>query len=287
MQGKILANGLISGNDGLRYTFKPEDVKNVPENSSIEALIGAEVDFEGRDGVASGVYITKKAFGVANVSAVASELFSVKPAGLPKVKLQLYAMVACVVLSVFMPLGFVFKVAALVFGFLATKELQNMSGSRALLKKFVALFVLMWITISFSGALSSALNMKIPLVSGGGMGLGFSSVTRGFFATSANATMLGFGAAAGAISFVGFLIMFALTCPVLRSYIKELTYITKQEQYLKYTFWATILGLIVPGVGFLLIIAALFFYVKAWIQTTKIEKSYSAKGYKKTEKAEK
>lgn len=45
MKGKILSVGLISGEDGNRYTFKANDVSNL-EGRSMENLTGCEVDFE-------------------------------------------------------------------------------------------------------------------------------------------------------------------------------------------------------------------------------------------------
>ncbi|EAL53006.1 hypothetical protein [Campylobacter upsaliensis] len=45
MKGEILAVGLISGEDGNRYTFKANDVSNL-EGRSMGNLMGCEVDFE-------------------------------------------------------------------------------------------------------------------------------------------------------------------------------------------------------------------------------------------------
>lgn len=52
MKGKILAVGLISGEDGNRYTFEASDVSNL-EGRSMEHLTGCEVDFEVSENMAN------------------------------------------------------------------------------------------------------------------------------------------------------------------------------------------------------------------------------------------
>ncbi|RZJ25841.1 MAG: TM2 domain-containing protein [Brevundimonas sp.] len=60
MRGKILnfddytGSGLISGDDGGRYTFTRGGLMGEPNAS----MVGAEVDFEVADGVATNIYVT-------------------------------------------------------------------------------------------------------------------------------------------------------------------------------------------------------------------------------------
>ena len=45
MNGKILGDGVIRGNDGKRYAFSANEIKNA-QGKSIGDLVGSEVDFE-------------------------------------------------------------------------------------------------------------------------------------------------------------------------------------------------------------------------------------------------
>ena len=45
MNGKILGDGVIRGNDGKRYIFNANEIKNA-QGKSIGDLVGSEVDFE-------------------------------------------------------------------------------------------------------------------------------------------------------------------------------------------------------------------------------------------------
>lgn len=60
MNGKILGNGVISGNDGKRYHFEPSDIKNL-DGRDISQLSGKEVDFVAQDDKASEIFITQSA----------------------------------------------------------------------------------------------------------------------------------------------------------------------------------------------------------------------------------
>lgn len=60
MNGKILGNGAISGNDGKRYHFEPSDIKNL-DGRDISQLSGQEVDFVAQDGKASEIFIIQSA----------------------------------------------------------------------------------------------------------------------------------------------------------------------------------------------------------------------------------
>lgn len=45
MNGKILGNGVIRGDDGRRYLFNANEIQNA-QGKNIDDLIGSEVDFE-------------------------------------------------------------------------------------------------------------------------------------------------------------------------------------------------------------------------------------------------
>ena len=55
MKGTVLAHGVISAQDGHRYSFTQEDVK-----SQDKIQIGDEVDFVANGGKASEIYVISK-----------------------------------------------------------------------------------------------------------------------------------------------------------------------------------------------------------------------------------
>ena len=313
MQGKILADGLISGNDGKRYTYSAGDLKNA-QGKSLNAIIGSEVDFEvaqsadtqggtanadGANGKARDIYITAQAnafskdrlkstlknvdnalntFDAGAAKGRLKSALSLKGLdGLAKVKKMSYAMLALFVLGSFVPfVGLFLKIAALVFGILATKELRQMSQSRALLKKFVAFFVLAWLVLIFSPSGGGAINM--PLI--GNYGSRMPSMTGAFSATMANSMIAGAAiGAAGLQAIVQVLavLFFVPAAFIFHRYTKELAFISEQR-YFRFAFWLGLVGLL-PLAFFgktLILLAAVAFYALAWHKTTQIRKSYTA-----------
>ncbi len=77
MKGKILGAGAISGDDGKRYYYNENELKNRKEGQNIEGL---EVDFEVIEGKAVGVYITSKPSFSSNFNT-----FNVSVANLPSI----------------------------------------------------------------------------------------------------------------------------------------------------------------------------------------------------------
>ena len=58
MQGKILADGIIKGEDGKRYTYQPSDIKGCDSPPPAQS----EVDFEVKNGKAVDIIITNQPF---------------------------------------------------------------------------------------------------------------------------------------------------------------------------------------------------------------------------------
>ena len=127
MQGKILADGLISGNDGNRYTYTASDLKNA-QSKSINAIIGSEVDFEGKDGKASEIYITKQTFDLQH------RLFD---GDLQSVKFKVYAATGCYLLTWIPFVGVVAALLAIVLQFLVIMSVNKGSQSTTLLKNYI------------------------------------------------------------------------------------------------------------------------------------------------------
>lgn len=56
MKGKILGVGVISGDDGNRYSFELSDIANLKKRS-LDSLSGCEVDFQIQDDKAKNIFI--------------------------------------------------------------------------------------------------------------------------------------------------------------------------------------------------------------------------------------
>ncbi len=86
MRGKVLSfngsTGLISGDDGQRYTFSASDLMG--DGAYVPA--GSTVDFEGEGGVATSIYVIAAAYGEKNkwVAVVLACPFLLGMAGLHK-----------------------------------------------------------------------------------------------------------------------------------------------------------------------------------------------------------
>ncbi len=84
MRGKVLSfngsTGLISGDDGQRYTFSASDLGG----DSTYVPNGATVDFEGSDGIASSVYVIASGIGEKNKWIAALLCFFFGPIGIHK-----------------------------------------------------------------------------------------------------------------------------------------------------------------------------------------------------------
>ncbi len=73
MRGKILADGVISGDDGNRYTYESTELKN---NSIVSA--GSEVDFQIKDNKAIDIYVIKQQSTGLNMSFLSNDLMGLK-----------------------------------------------------------------------------------------------------------------------------------------------------------------------------------------------------------------
>lgn len=81
MKGKILGAGAISGDDGKRYYYEENELKNAKEGQNIEGL---EVDFEVIDGKAVGVFILNKPSFSSNFSSLNAS-FNASMTNLPNI----------------------------------------------------------------------------------------------------------------------------------------------------------------------------------------------------------
>jgi TM2 domain-containing membrane protein YozV len=84
MRGKVLSfngsTGLISGDDGQRYTFSASDLMG--DTAYVPA--GSSVDFEGEGGVATSIYVIAAAYGEKNKWIAVILCFFFGPIGIHK-----------------------------------------------------------------------------------------------------------------------------------------------------------------------------------------------------------
>ena len=253
MQGKILADGLISGNDGIRYTYTASDLKNA-QGKSLNAIIGSEVDFEGKDGKASDIYITKQAFDIQH------RLFD---GDLQSVKFKVYAAAACYLLMFIPLIGFLFLILAIVLQFLVIMSVNKGSQSTSLLKNY-----LISIVIPFVGGIIIAVSVSLSV--GGNI---FSLYSSGGNIGSMNYV---FGALGVFGVIVGIIVALSWWVFMYR-YYKELSYITNDRLFF-YAFVCRIIGYLtsIIFIGVLFLLADVVLEVIAWFRVKEIRKSYSA-----------
>ena len=257
MQGKILADGLISGNDGQRYTYTASDLKNA-QGKSVNAIIGSEVDFNGVDGKASDIYITKQSFDLQH------RLFD---GDLQGIKFKVYAAAGCCLLALIPFIGIAFLLLAIVLLFLVVVSVKKGSQSTTLLKNFILSIIIPFvggIIIAIVTAISMAGNALAIYKTGGEIGV--------------------MNACFGGVGIIGIIIgrIVILSCWVfMYRYYKELTYITNDNLFF-YAFVCRLIGSflsIVPLISFiggLFLLADLVVEAIAWFRVKEIRKSYSA-----------
>lgn len=244
MQGKILGDGVISGSDGNRYTYKPSELKNAKDTGY---LVGSEVDFEIKDGKASEVYITKKAFNIDG---------KLLGDDLPSIKLKAYIAIACSLLTFIPFLGVIFAIAAIILNIILVVSISKSSNSTTLLKNFILSIV------------AVAVGLTIVLFSVGG------SMFSLFLSGAKNTDFL------SNMGFVGitFGIIIALSWLYFSyQFYKELSFVTNEPFFL-YAFYARLVGglTIVVFVGFLFLLLDFVLEVIAWLRTKEIRQSKSA-----------
>ena len=252
MQGKILADGLIGGNDGNRYTYTASDLKNA-QGKSINAIIGSEVDFVGKDGKASEIYITKQAFDLQH------RLFD---GDLQSVKFKVYAAAGCYLLFWIPFVNIVAILLAIVLQFLVIMSVNKGSKSTTLLKNYIIALLIPFvggiiITISLLGTVGGNVYYSY---SGGGIG-------------DINYIISGIG-----VFGVIFGILVALSWWFfMYRYYKELTYITNDKLFF-YAFVCRVVGYLTLlfFIGYFFLLADLVLEVVAWFHVKEIRKSYSA-----------
>ena len=238
MQGKILADNLIGGNDGNRYSFSLENVRNLA-NKTINDIINAEVDFEVDGTEAKSIFITKNSINIGNI---------MQGDSISSIKTKAYVYCAGMILAAIPFVGLLFGIVGFVFMILAILSIGRMSGA-PLMKNWLIAAGLVGLGMVIIG-LSAAGGFLASFDSRGG----FSIVAIVFIA-------LGVLVCIGGFVFSYF-------------YYRDLAEVTNEKFFL-YAFICRVvasLTYIVPVLGAILMIAAGVVELIAWIRFKEVRK---------------
>lgn len=238
MQGKILADNLIGGNDGNRYSFSLENVRNL-NNKTINDIINAEVDFEVDGTEAKSIFITKNSINIGNI---------MQGDSINSIKTKAYIYVAGVILGVIPFLGWALSLVGFVFMILAILTIGKISGA-----PLIRNFLLSWILV-FVGGIVMSFSVAGSFI--GGLS-GSSGFTTGMIAL----IVVGVLICIGGLVFGYF-------------YYKDLAEVTN-EKFFFYAFIARIAAILliaVPIINFIVIIAAAIMELIAWMKFKELRK---------------
>ncbi|MCR2040220.1 hypothetical protein CHLV4142_08710 [Campylobacter helveticus] len=238
MQGKILADNLIGGNDGNRYSFSLENVRNL-NNKTINDIINAEVDFEVDGTEAKSIFITKNSINIGNI---------MQGDSINSIKTKAYIYVAGVILGVIPFLGWALSLVGFVFMILAILTIGKISGA-----PLIRNFLLSWILV-FVGGIVMSFSVAGSFI--GGLS-GSSGFTTGMIAL----IVVGVLICIGGLVFSYF-------------YYRDLAEVTNEKFFL-YAFICravAALAILVPILGIVLMIAAAVIELIAWIRFKEVRK---------------
>lgn len=246
MKGSILTKGVISADDGNRYSYEIADFKDerTPQN-------GDEVDFIIEDGKAKEIYIVKQKF--SNMSMINT--------GTDVGKVRMMAMIGIGLMIIgALPILFFLKVIGSILMFIAVYKFSEISQSKTLFKNYLISGVISGIgfLIMFVGGLTA--------LAGAGLGeLGhddYSGVTTG----------------GGATVVIGVLLIIAGLYWGLKAY-KELA-LSSGNQFFLYAFYCYIAAAVTVyfGIGMLIYVAGYILEIIAWNQLKDIKKVNETQG---------
>ncbi len=245
MRGVILGSGVISGEDGKRYSYELKDIQNL--NGKTEAsLERCEVDFEVDDSKkslsAKAIFITK------SPSSNFGNIF--QDSSIPSIKMKAYIALGCGLFSPIPIIGWLFGIVSIVFLILTILNISKISGSKELLKNYI-----LYAVIATIGT------VVIAISAGSAMILGSMSSSSG---------MVG-----GAIVFmvIGLLVI-ALGLFFAYKYYRELADLT-QEEFFFYAFIIKVVASItipILVVSVIVSIAATVVEIIAWVRFKDIKK---------------
>lgn len=246
MQGKILAENLISGNDGNRYKFDISDVENL-KGESMQNIVGREVDFQIQENMAKSIFLAQKT-SVGNVGELIGDnsVQGIQIKGYCSLMIYLWEIPF---------LGQILFILGVLASILVVVSIQKVSGSTTLLRNYIIpllLYVIAGTIMVFSVGFGAL-----------GMAVGSSG------APNFEMLLSSFG-----IGTIVSIVMFMVAIYFKYQYAKELATITNQPYFL-YAFFASIIGAVTTTIliGFLFFLAALILEIMAWNRLSEIRKA--------------
>lgn len=250
MKGKILAVGLISGEDGNRYTFEASDVSNL-EGRSMEHLTGCEVDFEVSENMAKNIFITGGSINMANIQGqlMANDTQSIRFKFLLSIGLCFGGNFIFLIPFIGWVIGGILLIAGFVIFVLAALGTKRTSESPTLFKNFILSIAIMVVALI------------VAMIFGGTALLG---------------GMAGYSSAGGFGLVVAVILLIVGSIAALvynLLFFRELAFVTEQK-FLLWAFYANLLGSITTliFIGWLVIVAAVVLWIIGFYQMKTIRK---------------
>ncbi len=227
MRGKVLKLGIISGNDGNRYSFCKEDITN-QENPNLEHLVGLEVDFEIKEDKAVDIYV---------INDFTNSLKSLTFNNLKSIKIKYFIGVGLGIFNFIPVIGQFLSFIGLIVRAVAIYGLGKLAHSKTLFKNLLLGGILSAIGsfmfyITVVGMFEAGMALGIPSV-----GFGFSGVYI-------------VGLVGLAILIVGFIFTY--------KYYTELALITNKKEFKK-----IFIGYVVSAITSVIVVGAILYIIIA------------------------
>lgn len=239
MKGKILGLGVISGDDGKRYSFEVSNIKNLKDRNP-ESLENCEVDFETVEGMAKEIFIiqSNNSIDIGNIKnkIIAGDVQGIRLKLLVAIGLSVTGAILGLIPVVGWFFKFLFGVIALTLWIMAVLALKRASNSQTLLRNFlISLFIGI---VSFVIAIFSGAALMAVMYSGGDVGVGLIVAIIILVAGVIGALVFGF------------------------FFIREFSFII-QQKYILWSFYISIVATIIAAIPFVGWVIAILMYIGA------------------------
>lgn len=238
MKGKILGLGVISGDDGKRYSFEVSDIKNLKDRNP-ESLENCEVDFETVEGMAKEIFIiqSNSSIDIGNIKnkIIAGDVQGIRLKLLVAIGLSVTGAILGLIPVVGWFFKFLFGVIALTLWIMAVVALKRVSNSQTLLRNFLISLFIGIVSLVIAAIFGGAALMAAMLESSGGI----------------VAIIILVAGVIGELVF-GFF------------FIREFSFII-QQKYILWSFYISIVATIIVAIPFVGWVIAILMYISALV----------------------
>lgn len=257
MKGKVLGLGVISGDDGKRYSFEVSDIKNLKDRNP-ESLENCEVDFETVEGMAKEIFIIQSNSSI-DIGNIKNKIIAGDVQGIRlKLLVAIGLSVTGVILGLIPVVGgffkFLFGVIALTLWIMAVVALKRASNSQTLLRNFlISLFI-------------GIVSLVIAAIFGGAALMAVMLGTSGFIGSILGVALM----AAMLESSGGIVAIIILVAGVIGAlvfgffFIREFSFII-QQKYILWSFYISIVATIIAAIPFVGWVIAILMYISALV----------------------